>query len=114
MKRTLSVLCLISGITAVAGVAGAVDVQPAPVEQRSIAATEGEKQSPNVGRRDLEKEKEHGVGMNLFVAKNLAVNSSVSLLPSEQSLQTGQPVAGGLGVGGAQLSGAVGLKLFFN
>lgn len=115
MKSKIWILCVFCSLTIGAGIARAVDVQTAPVEQNTPSSSEENKQSTTIGPRDTEKEKPHGVGVNIFLNKNLAVTSSVSLLPPEQSLQSGQVANnGGLGLNAAQVGGAVGFKMLFN
>jgi len=114
MKTILWLLCLGYTLTVGAAIAGAVEIQAAPVEQDGAAAIAAKKQSANIGPRDPEKEKAHGVGVDVFLSKKLAVCSSVSLLAPEPYLQTVQTGTGeGVGLNPSQLGGAVGLKVIF-
>ena len=58
--------------------------------------SEGDKQSGIVGPRDPPKEKTLVVGVDIFLNKNLAVTSSVSLLTPESPCYRGRPeITGG-------------------
>lgn len=112
MKSKIWILCVFCSLTIGAGIARAVDVQTAPVEQNTPSSSEENKQSVTIGPRDPEKVKPHGVGVNVFLNKNLAVNGSISLLPPEQYLQSGNN--GDLGLNPSQLGGAVAFRVLFN
>lgn len=114
MRKTVWILCVVVTISLSGGLAwGAVAVKAAPMDQDG-AVEAVTKQSANVGPRDPEKEKAHGVDIDLFLNKNLAVSSRVSLLPSDSYLPPGQSGAtDGLGLNTSQLGGAVGLKVRF-
>jgi|GEM_PF-3344398 len=114
MKSKLLLLSIFCNLTIGAGIANAVNIETAPIEQNSISSSAGDKQSTTIGPRDPEKDKSHGVGVNVFMSKNLAVSSSVSVFAPEPNLQTGQiGNSGGLGLNASQVGGTVGLKMFF-
>ena len=115
MKNNILFLLLFYSLTIGAGIAGAVDIQTAPADRNSPSPPTGDKQSVSIGPRDTEKEKPHGMAVNVFVNKNVAVNSSVSVLSPEPSVQPGQNGnSRGFGLSASQLGGTVGLKVFFN
>ena len=96
------------------GAMAAMEVTTAPGDHDSAPVEATTKRSANIGPRDPEKEKAHGIGVDVFLNKNLAVSSSLALLPSDPYQQSGQ---GGLnevlGLNTSQLGGAVGLKVRF-
>lgn len=112
MKSKILVLLVFCSLAAHAGIARAVDVRPVPVEQNIPSPSEETKQSTSIGPRDPEKDKAHGVGVNIFLNKNVAVTSSVSLLPPTQSMVPWQ--GADLSFNAAQVGGAVGFKMLFN
>lgn len=114
MKSKLLLLSLFCSLTIGAGIANAVNIETAPIEQNSISSS-GNKLSTTIGPRDPEKDKSRGVGVDFFLNKKLAVSSSVSVLTPAPNLQTGQIVnSGGLGLNASQVGGTVGIKMFFN
>ncbi len=115
MKSKIWVFLIFCSLAAHVGIARAVDVRPTPVEQNIPSPSEEAKQSTSIGPRDPEKDKAHGVGVNIFLNKNVAVTSSVSLLPPTQSMQPWQGAnSGDLSFNAAQVGGAVGFKMLFN
>ncbi len=99
-----------------AGIAMAADIQTTAIQSASPSARDGQKPA-NVGPHDPDKGKSHGVGVNVFLNKNVAVSGSVSLFSPEPSIMSGQPepagIAGGQGSLPSHLGGAVAFKLFF-
>lgn len=115
MKSKLLLLLVFYSLTIGAGIARAVDIQTAPVDRNSTSSLAGDKQSVSIGPRDPEKEKPRGVGVNVFVNKNVSVNSSVAVLSPEPYVQPGQIGNDrGFGLSTSQIGGTVGLKVFFN
>ncbi len=94
--------------------AGAADVQTFPAGQNIPSLSEGTKQTATIGPRDTEKEKGHGVGMDIFLNEYLAITNSISLLPSEQSqLPWQKGNNGGLDLNSSKIGGTFGLKMLF-
>ena len=110
MKKGLF-LSLFYSLTIGAGLAKAVDIETVPIEQNNLSSHAGEKQSATIGRRDPEKEKPHGVGVNVFLSKNVAVSSSVSVAAPEPNMQTVN--SGGLGFNVCQVGGGCGAQDVF-
>jgi hypothetical protein len=114
MKRTIWLLCLGYTLTAGAGMAGALEIQTACGEQDNATPAATKKQSANIGQQDPDKDKSYGVGLDVFLNRNVAVCSSVSLLASDPYPQAGQTgTSWGLGLSPAQLGGTVGFKVLF-
>ncbi len=114
MKSKIWLLLAFCSLTVNVGIARAVDIRTAPVEQNSVSSSEENKQSVTIGPRDPEKDKARGVGVNIFLKKNVALTSSVSLLPPVQSMQPQGANSGDLSLNAAQVGGAVGFKMLFN
>jgi hypothetical protein len=111
IKRTIWLLCLSFTLAAGAGTASAVEIQAAPVEQDNLTGAAAQNQSANIGPREPE-QKAHGVGMDVFLNKSVAMCSSVLLLPSEPFQQPGQAGVG-IRLNPSQLAGIVGFKVLF-
>lgn len=111
MTKKVAVLLSLWSFTIGTGIASGVEIQTAPVEQNTLSAVAETKQSATIGPRDPEKEKPHGIGVDVFLSKNVAMTSSVSLLPAAPSVLPG---SSGQGLNAAQLGGTVGLKMIFN
>ncbi len=113
MKSTIFLLIISCSLAMDAGTAGAADVQTFPVEQNIPSLSEGIKQT-TIGPRDTEKEKGHGVGVDIFLNEYLAVTNSISLLPSEQSQLPWQKGNNGvLDLNSSKVGGTVGIKMLF-
>ena len=113
-KRTAWLLSMLMGTMVGTTCARAADIQAAPVEKSTPAPAAGDKTS-SIGPHDPEQERPLGVGVDVFVTKNLAVSSSLSLLPMELPLAAGQPgTVGGLGLSTARVGGSIGLKVLFD
>lgn len=115
MKKRLPSFLLLAGmLTCGAGVARALDIQSAPVAQAIPSPAAAEKQSPNIGPHDPEKEKPLGVGVNFFLTKNMAVTSSLSLPSPDAAGQSGLTGSGGGSVlSASRVGGTVGFRMLF-
>ncbi len=112
----LALLLLFCFLVWNADIAMAADIRTTPIVQSGTSAPADESKPANVGPHDPYKEKSPGVGVNVFLNKNMAVSGSVSLLSPEPSALSGQPDsagAGGLGLRPSQVGGAVAFKMFF-
>ncbi len=109
--RTFLLLC---GLISVPGIAGAVDIQAAPVEQNKPSSPEMDKQNFNIGQRDSQKEKPHGVWLNFYENKKLSIGCGITLLPRESLLHGSQSGnSGGPGLDTGKVQGCLGLKYSF-
>ncbi len=112
----LALLILFCFLVWNADIAMAADIQTAPLVQSVTSSPSDAIKPSNVGPRDPNKEKSHGVGVNVFLNKNMAVSGSVSLLAPEPSALSGQPDpagVGGFGLRPSQVGGTVAFKMFF-
>ena len=110
--KTVWILALAGILAGGANAARAVEIRTAPLD-RTAAAPPGETKPVTVGPR--EPAKERGVKVNLFLSRNVAVSSSISLLSAEEFHQPGAVDAGSdLSLRAAQVGGTIGLKVFFN
>ncbi len=109
----LALLLLFCFLVWNADIAMAADIQTAPIVQSATSSTNNDNKPANVGPRDPDKGKSHGVGVNVFLNRNVAVTGSVSLLSAEPSVLLGQPDPAGLGLRPSQVGGTVAFKLFF-
>ncbi len=113
----LLLLLLICFLVWNADIAMAADIQTTPITQSATPSARDGQKPANVGPHDPDKGKSHGVGVNVFLNKNVAVSGSVSLFSPEPSMLSGQPdqpgTAGGQGSLPSHLGGAVAFKLFF-
>ncbi len=113
----LLVLLLFCFLVWNADIAMAADIQTTSIAQFPPTSARNDQKSSNVGPHDPDRQKSHGVGVNVFLNKKMAVTGSVSVLGSEQSVLTGQSdqtgMGGGLGLRASQVGGAIGFKLFF-
>lgn len=100
-----------------ADIAMAADIQTTPIVRSTSPSAEDDQKPANVGPHDPDKGKPHGMGVNVFLSRNVAVNGSVSLLSPEPSVLSGQPfptgTAGGMGSLPSHVGGTVAFKLFF-
>lgn len=114
MKKIRVTLLLLCGIICGPEVAGAVDIQAAPVVKDKPSSPEIEKQNFNVGPRDSQKEKSPGVWLNFFKTKEMSVGCGVSLLPRESLLPNAQRGNNGVsGLSADKVQGCVGFKYSF-
>ncbi len=113
MKSTIFLLIIFCCLAMDAYTAGAADVQTFPVENNMPSLSEGIKQAAPIGPRDIEKEKGHGVGVDIFLNEYLAVTNSISLLPSEQSQLWQKGNNGVLDLNSSKVGGTVGIKMLF-
>jgi hypothetical protein len=109
-KRTV-VLFLLCWLVSGPHIAGAVDIQAAPIEQNKPSSPEMDKQNFNVGPRESQKEKPHGVWLNFYENKKMSIGCGISLLPKESLLHDGQ---GGMGLGAEKVQGRLGIKYSFH
>ncbi len=108
----LALLLLFCFLVWNADVAMAADIQTAPIVNSATPSANNDNKPTNVGPHDPAKEKSHGVGVNVFMNKNMAVSGSVSLLSPEPSALSGQADPGLL-LRPSQVGGTVAFKLFF-
>ncbi len=98
-------------------IAMAADIQTTPIVQSLHPSARDDQKPANVGPRDLAKERSHGVGVNVFLNKKVAVSGSVSVFSPEPSVLSGQPeqtgITGEQGLLPSHVGGAVAFKLFF-
>jgi hypothetical protein len=114
MKIRAGLLLIVYCIAVGAGIAKAVDIQTAPMEQNNPSSTEKNKQYLNIGQRDPQKDNPQGVWSDFFLDKNMAVGCGLtvnSYEPDSRNGQNGNSVR--LGLGEAHLGGCVGLKFVF-
>ena len=114
MKSTIIFLIISCSLAIDASTSGASDVKAFPVEQNAPSLSDRMKPSDAIGPRDPEKEKGHGLGVDLFLNDYLAVTSSLSLFPAEQSQlpwQNGN--SGALDLNSSKVGGTVGIKMLF-
>jgi len=114
LKSTIFLLIISFSLAIDAGIGVASDIQTFPLGQNTPSPSDGMKPSSTIGPRDPEKEKGHGVGVDLFLNDYLAVTSSLSLFPSEQTQlpwQNGNN--GALDLNSSKLGGTVGIKMLF-
>jgi hypothetical protein len=114
MKYKIGLLFIICCLLPGGGIAQAVEIQTAPIEQKDTTSSETNKQHRNIGPRDPEKDKPMGVWVDFYLEKNMAVGCGLSLNSYDSSLQNGQSGnSGKLGLGDKQVEGCVGLKFLF-
>lgn len=114
MKYTIRLFCLCSILAVGVSTARAVEIKAVPVEQDSSTAAATKKQSASIGPREPEA-KTHGLGMDVFLEKNISIRSGILLPRAEESYsQTGQTgTSGGINLNPSKLVGIVGLKVQF-
>ncbi|HET6419833.1 MAG TPA: hypothetical protein VFG19_06745 [Geobacteraceae bacterium] len=109
--RTFLLLC---GLISVPGIAGAADMQTSPIEQNKPSPTAMDKQNFNVGQRDSQKEKPHGVWLDFYENKKISIGCGITLLPQESLLRGGQGGnSGGPGFDAGKVQGCLGFKYSF-
>ncbi|MBP1752304.1 MAG: hypothetical protein H6Q57_1140 [Geobacteraceae bacterium] len=114
MKIMTGLLLIVYCLTIGAGIAKALDIQTAPMEQNNPSSTEKNKQYLNIGQRDPQKDNPQGVWLDFLLDKNMAVGCGLTVNfqePEMQNDQNGNSVR--LGLGEAHLGGCVGLKFLF-
>ena len=115
VKKTTWLLGMVLGIVVGANSAQAAEIQASPVELGSPAPAAGDKMTSNIGHHAPEQEKSYGLGVDVFVTKNLALSSSFTMLAMEPPLAAGQNGdVGGLGFSPSRMGGSIGLKVLFN
>ncbi len=114
MKRIIGLLSVFCGVAIGSGIATAVDIQTAPVEQEIPSSPEMNKQNFNIGPKDSGKEKPQGVWVDLFLEKNVSLSCGLNIDFNEQDIQDRQNRnSGKSGLGATVLGGSVGLKFLF-
>jgi len=115
MTKRTAFLLLFFCIISVPDIAGAVDIQAAPIEQDKLSSPERDKQNYNIGPKEPQKEKSHGVWLNFYQNKKMSIGCGVSLLPQESLSHSGQSGnSDGLGLGAEKVQGCVGFKYSFH